>query len=137
MDLDSLLVDFVLVPVNKLVSSTTLLCSLQKLRVYDYDEWTFAILGRMDSFSDMSAADAVLVNSFIVSRIDYCNSLLAGMSICQLERIQSLLNSAARLFIWPDTIWSRYRSAARQPTLSACSSAYYLQAVLDHLQSNA
>jgi len=36
----------------------------------------------------------VLVNSFIVSRVDYCNSLLP---ICQLDRIQSVLNAAARL----------------------------------------
>ena len=39
----------------------------------------------------------ILVNSFIVSRVDYCNSLLAGLPACQLERIQSVLNSAARL----------------------------------------
>ena len=39
----------------------------------------------------------VLVNSFIVSRVDYCNSLLAGLPICQLDRIQSVLNAAARL----------------------------------------
>src|SRR6218665_2310747 len=39
----------------------------------------------------------VLVNSFIVSRVDYCNSLLAGLPICQLDRLQSVLNAAARL----------------------------------------
>lgn len=39
----------------------------------------------------------ILVNSFIVSRVDYCNSVLAGLPACQLERIQSVLNSAARL----------------------------------------
>src|ERR1043165_9136891 len=39
----------------------------------------------------------VLVNSFIVSRVDYCNSLLAGLPTCQLNRIQSILNSAARV----------------------------------------
>src|SRR6218665_1623551 len=38
-----------------------------------------------------------LINSFIVSRVDYCNSLLAGLPICELERIQSVLNSAAHL----------------------------------------
>ena len=38
-----------------------------------------------------------LANSFIVSRVDYCNSLLAGLPICQLDRIQSVLNAAARL----------------------------------------
>ena len=39
----------------------------------------------------------ILVNSFIVSRVDYCNSVLAGLPACQLERIQSVLNSAARI----------------------------------------
>src|SRR6218665_542459 len=38
-----------------------------------------------------------LVKSFIVSRVDYCNSIQAGLPTCQLDRIQSVLNSAARL----------------------------------------
>jgi hypothetical protein len=38
-----------------------------------------------------------LINGFVVSRIDYCNSLLAGQPVCQLNRIQSVLNYAARL----------------------------------------
>ena len=36
-------------------------------------------------------------NSFVIARVDYCNSLLAGLSKYQLERIQSELNVAARL----------------------------------------
>ena len=38
-----------------------------------------------------------LVNSFVASRIDYCNSLLAGLPACQLDRIQLVLNGAARI----------------------------------------
>ena len=38
-----------------------------------------------------------LVNSFVISRIDYCNSILAGLPACEFDRIQSVLNSAARL----------------------------------------
>ena len=38
-----------------------------------------------------------LVNSFVVSRVDYCNSLMAGLPSSQLERVQSVLNCAARL----------------------------------------
>ena len=38
-----------------------------------------------------------LVNSFIILRVDYCNSTLAGMSACQISLIQAILNSAAQL----------------------------------------
>ena len=38
-----------------------------------------------------------LVNSFIIARIDFCNSILAGLPRYQLNRIQSILNVAARL----------------------------------------
>ena len=38
-----------------------------------------------------------LVNSFVVSRVDYCNCLLAGLPACQLNRVQAILNSVARL----------------------------------------
>src|SRR6218665_671825 len=42
-------------------------------------------------------AAVVLVNSFVVSRVDYCNSMLAGLPTCPLDRIQAVLNSPARL----------------------------------------
>jgi len=45
----------------------------------------------------------VLVNSFIISRVDYCNSLLAGLPICQLKRIQSA-QCCCMSYIWLDTI---------------------------------
>ena len=38
-----------------------------------------------------------LVNSFVSSRVEYCNSLLAGLPKCQLDRIQCVLNVAVRL----------------------------------------
>ena len=38
-----------------------------------------------------------LVNNFVVSKIDNCNSLLADHSAFQLEKIQSILNYAAHL----------------------------------------
>ena len=38
-----------------------------------------------------------LVNIFVMTRIDYFNSLLADMPTHQLYRIQSVLNYAARL----------------------------------------
>jgi len=39
-----------------------------------------------------------VVNSFI-SRVDYCNSLLAGLPQFQLDQLQSVLNTAARLLV--------------------------------------
>ena len=38
-----------------------------------------------------------LVNSFIISRVDYCNSIMAGVPKYQLDRLQSILNVAVRL----------------------------------------
>ena len=38
-----------------------------------------------------------LVNSFAIIRVDYCNSILAGLPKYQLSRIQSVLNVAARI----------------------------------------
>ena len=38
-----------------------------------------------------------LINSFVISRIDYCSSLLAGLPAYQLNRVQSILNISARL----------------------------------------
>jgi len=39
----------------------------------------------------------VLVQAFIHCRLDYCNSLLAGVADVHLKRLQSAQNSAARL----------------------------------------
>ena len=40
-----------------------------------------------------------VVNSFVISRVDYCNGLLAGVPRYQLDRLQSVLNRAARLIV--------------------------------------
>ena len=46
-----------------------------------------------------------LIHAFVTARIDYCNSLLYGQPKCISKRLQSVLNSAARLF----HLTSRYR----------------------------
>jgi len=38
-----------------------------------------------------------LLQALVVSKVDYCNSLLAGVSATLLQRLQSVLNAAARL----------------------------------------
>ena len=38
-----------------------------------------------------------LIHAYITSRLDYCNGLLYGFPAQQLNRVQSILNTAARL----------------------------------------
>ena len=40
-----------------------------------------------------------VVNSFVISRVDYCNSLLAGVPQFQLDPLQSVLNTGAGLLV--------------------------------------
>src|SRR6218665_973783 len=44
----------------------------------------------------LGAAKAA-VAAFVTSRVDRCNSLLAGAPVCLLDGLQSVLNAAARL----------------------------------------
>jgi len=39
----------------------------------------------------------ILVSSFIASKVDYCNVVLAGLPQRALDRVQSVVNAAARL----------------------------------------
>ena len=50
------------------------------------------------SFSDRQHSKT-LVRSFISSRLDYCNSLLYGMTDTLFRRLQSVQNAAARLLV--------------------------------------
>ena len=43
------------------------------------------------------SASVILINSFIVSRLDYCNSLLAGCNKQLVDQLQRVLNCAARV----------------------------------------
>ena len=38
-----------------------------------------------------------LVSTFVISRLDYCNSTLAGLPACALEPLQRVLHAAVRL----------------------------------------
>ena len=93
---------------------------------------------------------ATLVCSRILSRIDYCNSLLAGVSLEQISRLQRIQNHAARLIFrkkrrehvnpllqklhWLPikqrieyklaTLAFRFHEGTLPPYLSACLSSY-------------
>jgi hypothetical protein len=38
-----------------------------------------------------------MIRALVVSEVDYCNSVLNGLPVCQLDRLQSILNVAARV----------------------------------------
>ena len=55
-------------------------------------------LKHISYFLDTTALKKI-ASSFILSRIDYCNSLYANLPLCKLNRIQSLQNYAARILL--------------------------------------
>ncbi|KAK6301287.1 hypothetical protein J4Q44_G00293850, partial [Coregonus suidteri] len=42
-------------------------------------------------------AAQVLIQALVISRLDYCNSLLAGLPACAIKPLQLIQNAAARL----------------------------------------
>jgi len=44
-------------------------------------------------------ATKTMVHSFVINRIDYCNSVLYGMSAVHMRPLQNVLNSAARVVL--------------------------------------
>jgi hypothetical protein len=55
-------------------------------------------IGLIRKFLSTDAA-AKLVTSFVLSRLDYCNSLLAGLPASSIQPLQRVQNSAARLVL--------------------------------------
>lgn len=55
-------------------------------------------IGKIRSFLSTDAANKLAV-SFILSRLDYCNSLLAGLPDKQINKLQRIQNHAARLVL--------------------------------------
>ena len=53
-------------------------------------------ISKIRSFQTVDAADTLAV-AFILSRLDYCNSLLAGLPDHNLAQLQRIQNNAARL----------------------------------------
>ena len=53
-------------------------------------------IGNIRRYLDQQSTER-LVHAYVTSRLDYCNSLLTGMSSSDIARLQRLQNSAARL----------------------------------------
>ena len=52
-------------------------------------------LSERRSLSDKSAH--ILIHSFIVFRLDYCNAVLHGVTIREQSRLQTIRNASARV----------------------------------------
>ena len=51
--------------------------------------------GRVRSLLTLKSANAIVV-CLILSKLDYCNSLLAGLPQTQIKRLQAVQNAVAR-----------------------------------------
>ena len=61
----------------------------------------YSELCRISTIQDLLSADSTktFVSAFVLSRLDYCNSLLSGCPKHLLEKLQKMQNSAARLVL--------------------------------------
>ena len=59
----------------------------------------FAMLRRIRSVRRSLTRDALitLIHALVISKVDYCNSVIVGISGMLISRLQSVLNAAARL----------------------------------------
>jgi hypothetical protein len=59
----------------------------------------FAVLRQLRSVRRSLSRESLisLVVSLVLTRLDYCNAVLAGLPNCQIDRLQSVINTAARL----------------------------------------
>jgi len=74
---------------------------------------SFAALRQIRSVRRSLSRDALLtvLRALVVGKVDYCNSVLAGISAILLQRLQSVMNAAVRL------VFSARRSEHTTPLL--------------------
>ena len=59
-------------------------------------KWSIRNIGRIRNYLDQPSTER-LVHAFVLSKLDYCNSVLYGLPAKQLSNLQRLQTSAARL----------------------------------------
>jgi len=61
----------------------------------------FSVLRQIHSIRRSLPRESVLtlISSLVMSKLDYCNVAFAGLSRCELDRLQSVINAAARLTV--------------------------------------
>ena len=61
----------------------------------------FGILWQIRSIRRSLPRESILtlISSYVMSKLDYCNVAYAGLPRCQLDRLQSVMNAAARLTV--------------------------------------
>ena len=77
-----------------------------------------------------------LVNSFIISWVDYCNSILAGVLKYQLDRLQFILNMQRDRYL-VTAVMNISHHFKRPPILAAISAAHRFRLMFDCIQSAA
>ena len=84
-----------------------------RAHVTSTDRACFAILRQINSVRHSLTRPALitLLRALVISKLDYCTSVLAGAPAVLLSRVQSVLNAAARL------VFSANRSAHTTPLL--------------------
>ena len=60
-----------------------------------------------------------LIVPFVLSRLDYCNSVLAGLPANLIRRLQSVQNAASTADLWNPSLGT-YHVHARQSSLASC-----------------
>jgi len=79
-----------------------------------------------DDSAVTSEASTSLVHAFISCRLDYCNALLYGIADCQLQRLRSVQNAAARLVTGLQRIMPTLKSPHWLPTRQRVTYMYKL-----------
>ena len=93
----------------------------------------FFHLRRLKSVRRILGAEVTsgLVSAFVTTRLDYCNSVLAGLPQSTIDPLQRVQNAAARL-VCRNRNAGPHHSSPPEPTLASDQVPHYLQALRAH-----